>query len=111
MSDDLHDLERLAMVTRAARGLELEPFLQTVIAAASDLTHSEVAAILEFDERGKSLRFLAAPPSHLDARYGPPIPIDESAAGWAIKNCEPLRIPDKKTDSSLLAGADLTLTS
>lgn len=111
MSDDLRDLERLAMVTRAARGLELEPFLQTVIAAASELTHSEVAAILEFDERGKSLRFLAAPPSHLDARYGPPIPIDESAAGWAIKNCEPLRIPDKKTDSSLLTGADLTLTS
>jgi signal transduction histidine kinase len=111
MTDELRDLERLAAVTRAARSLELEPYLQTVIAAASDLTGSEVAAILELDERGKSLRFLAVPPAHPDARQGPPIPMDESAAGWAIQQCKSLRLPDPATDSSLLSGADLTLTS
>ncbi len=111
MTDELRDLERLAEITCSASSLELEPYLQTVLSAASELTGSEVAAILEFDERGKSLRFLAVPPAHLDARQGPPIPLDESAAGWAIKQCKPLRIPRREADAGLLAGADLTLAS
>ena len=100
MNDELRDLERLAEVTRAASRLELEPYLQMVIAAASELTGSEVAAVLEFDERGKSLRFLAVPPAYLAARHSPPIPVDESAAAWAIKHCAPLRIPNPGTESS-----------
>lgn len=111
MTDELRDLERLATVTRAARSLELEPYLQTVIATACELTDSEVAAILEFDERGKSLRFRAVPPAHPNPRHGPPIPLDESAAGWAIQQCKPLRLPDPATDPSFLSGADLTLTA
>lgn len=111
MSDATRDLERLAAVARAARDLELEPFLQTVIAAASELTGSEVAAILEFDERDKWLRFLAVPPASLDARRRPPIPIDQSMAGAAIQRCEPIRYPDQTAAPSLLAGADLALTS
>jgi signal transduction histidine kinase len=108
---ELHILERLAAVTRAARGLEFEPFLQMVIAAASELTGSEVAAILEFDERGKSLRFLAVPPAYQDVRREPPIPLDKSAAAQTIRNRVPLRIADDEADSSSLRAADLKLTS
>ncbi len=104
-------LERLAAVTRAARSLEFEPFLQTVIAAAGELTGSEVAAILEFDERGKSLRFLAVPQAYQDVRSGLPIPMGTSAAGRAIQAREPLRFPDHRMDSSFLNGADLKLAS
>ncbi len=111
MTDELHDSGRLASVTRAARSLELEPFLQAVIAAASELTDSEVAAILEFDERGKSLRFLAVPPEYLDARRPSPIPMDKSLAGRAIERSQPIRFPDQKQDVDLVPGADLTLTS
>jgi signal transduction histidine kinase len=108
---ELHVLERLAAVTRAARSLEFEPFLQMVIAAASELTGSEVAAILEFDERGKSLRFLAVPPAYQDVRRDPPIPLDRSAAAQTIRNRVPLRIADDEPDSSSLRAADLKLTS
>jgi hypothetical protein len=109
MDAEIRDLERSGAVTRAARCLELEPFLQPVIAADSELPGSEGAAILEFDERGKSLRFLAVPRADPDARHRPPIPIDESFEGPAIKRSEPLPIPDHKTDTSLRTSAGVTL--
>src|SRR5512140_1023823 len=109
MSDEMSILDRLASVTRAARSLELEPFLQAVIAAASELTGSQVSAILEFDERGKSLRFLAVPLAYLDARRPSPIPLDETIAGRAIQQREPIRFPDPEQGSSEVPGADLAL--
>ncbi|MGE5072761.1 MAG: ATP-binding protein [Anaerolineae bacterium] len=111
MTDDhVERLERLAEVTRATRSLELEPFLQVIIQAACELSGSEVAAILEFDERGRALRFLAVPPEHQDARRGPPIPLKDSAGAWAIQRGEPLRVPDDRSTSSVVACADLSLT-
>ncbi len=111
MTDERLLLEGLLAIARAARSLELEPFLQTVVAVASELTGSEFTAILEFDERGKSLRFLAVSPAYEAARHGSPIPLNQSAAAAAIKNCEPLRIPDDNTDLGALTGADLRFTS
>ncbi len=102
--------ERLAAVTRAASNLELEPFLQMVVATAGECTGSEVAAILEFDERGKSLRYLAVPPAYESARRGPPIPLDQCAAAAAIQERRPFQFPDGATDSSILDSADLKLT-
>src|SRR5512140_504463 len=96
MTNEVRDLDRLASVTRAARNLELEPLLQEVIAAASELTGSEVAAILEFDERGKSLRFLAVPPAYLDARRPAHIPITDSVAGLATQQSASVRNPGQK---------------
>jgi GAF domain-containing protein len=111
IDERLPGLEWLAPVARAARSLELEPFLQTVIAAASELTSSEAAAILEFDERSKSLRFLAVPPAYQDARHNPPIPLEKSAAGEVIRRCEPLQIQDDEADQGALAGTELQLAS
>ncbi len=102
-------VERLAEVTRAACTLELEPLLQLVIDAAAELTGSEAAAVLEFDERGRTLRFLAVPPAHQDARRLAPILLEQSAAGLAIRKCEPLRIPGDQADPGLLTRPDLAL--
>ena len=111
VDERLPDLERLAAITRAACNLDFEPLLQLVITAAMELTGSEAAAILEFDERGKSLRFMAVPPAHQDVRRNPPIPLRESAAGRAILDRAPLRIADDGTEASLFSSADLKLTS
>lgn len=104
-------LERLAEVTRAASVLELEPFLQLVLGAASELSDSEVAAILEFDERSRSVRFLAVPPAYEHARHGPPIPLGKGAVSQAIETGKPIRIPDTGMNSSVRTSDDLTLTS
>jgi signal transduction histidine kinase len=111
MDDRLPGFERLATVTRAARDLDLEPFLQMVIAAASDLTGSEAAAMLEFDDRGKSLRFVAVPPAHQALLHNPPIPIENSTAGRAIRESAPFQIAEDTADASLLSNPDLKLTS
>ncbi len=89
--------------------LELKPLLQQVIEAAGELTGSEAAAILEFDARGRSLRFLAVPPAHQDARQHAPILLEHSAAGLAIQKCEPIRVPGTPADPDLLARPDLVL--
>ncbi len=110
MNDEVRHWDRLTSLIRAARSLELEPLLREVIAAASDLTGSEVAAILEFDERGKSLRFLSVPPQYLGTHRFQPIPMDKTIASLAIQQCAPVRFPDPKQDSSQFPDADLSLT-
>jgi signal transduction histidine kinase len=105
-------LERLTNVTRsAASAPELEPWLQSVIAAASELTGSEAAAILEYDEQDKSLRCLAVPPIHQAELRGLRIPVDETPAGWAIQEQQPLRIPRARMTAGRFSGADFTLAS
>lgn len=99
--------ERLLEVTRALGvTLELEPFLQTVISAAIELTDSEAASILEFDESSGTLRFLSAPWTHQDALRGMKVPVDGSAAGWVYRNVKPLHIPDAKADARHFSAAD-----
>ncbi len=102
-------VERLAEVTRAACTLELEPLLQMAIDAAGGLTGSEAAAILEFDERARSLRFLAVPPAYQDLRQHAPIPLEQCAAAPAIQKCEPFRITSQQADPDLRTRPDLVL--
>ena len=99
--------ERLLEVTRVLGAtLELEPFLQTVISAAIELTDSEAASILEFDESSEALRFLSAPWYHQDVLRTIKVPVDESAAGWVYRNVKPLHIPDTKADPRHFSAVD-----
>ena len=62
-----HRMERLLEISRTlSASLDLEPFLQSLIAAASELTGCETASILEPEEDGEQLHFLALPWFHRD---------------------------------------------
>ena len=99
--------ERLLEVTRTlSTTLDLEPFLQTVISAAIELTDSEAASILEFDESSEALRFLSAPWYHQDVLRTIEVPVDGSAAGWVYRNVKPLHIPDTKADPRHFSAVD-----
>jgi len=99
--------ERLLEVTRVlGTTLELEPLLQTVISAAIELTDSEAASILEFDESSETLRFLSAPWYHQDVLRTIKVPVDGSAAGWVYRNVKPLHIPDTKADPRHFSAVD-----
>lgn len=99
--------ERLLEVTRVlGTTLELEPLLQTVISAAIELTDSEAASILEFDESSEALRFLSAPWYHQDVLRTIKVPVDGSAAGWVYRNVKPLHIPDTKADPRHFSAVD-----
>jgi len=106
-NEQLLRFERLLEVTRSLSITpNLEPFLQTVISAAIELTASETASILEFDEPSGTLRFLAAPWTHQDALRGIKVPVDGSAAGWVYRNVKPLHIPDAKADARYSSAVD-----
>ena len=111
MTDDrLIRFERLSEVMRdLTHAVEVEPFLQKVIAAASELTDSEAASILELDEQGESLRFLAAPKVHKDALRAVRVPVNASMAGWVVREQKPLVSPDVTTDNRHFSGVDFTL--
>jgi signal transduction histidine kinase len=109
-------LERLLEISRnLSTSLELEPFLHSLISAAADLTGCKVAFILELDESGETLRFLALPWSHREAlpRAGTgtttkavTVPLQTSMAGWVFQNGKPAVAPETHWDDALNSEAE-----
>ena len=101
-------LERLLEISRTlCDSLDLEPFLHTLIATASELTGCEAASVLELDEDEDELRFLALPWFHRDALKSIKVPLQNSVAGWVFENGKPLVVSDVVTEPRHFKGADL----
>ncbi|HSL47390.1 MAG TPA: ATP-binding protein [Anaerolineales bacterium] len=92
-------LERLLEVVRGlTTAPDLESFLQTVINEAIELTNSELASILEYDDTAEELRFLAMHWFERERLRPVGVPLDGSAAGWVYRRGQPLIIQDVKVD-------------
>ena len=92
-------LERLLEVVRGlTTAPDLESFLQTIINEAIELTSSELASILEYDETAAELRFLAVHWYERERLRPVGVPLDGSAAGWVYRRSQPLIIQDAKVD-------------
>jgi signal transduction histidine kinase len=95
-------IEHLERLLEVVRGLttapDLESFLQTIIAEAGEMTNSELASILEYDEEAGELRFLAMQWFDRDALRPMGVPLDGSIAGWVFRKGHPLIIQDTKAD-------------
>ncbi|NMC84196.1 MAG: GAF domain-containing sensor histidine kinase [Anaerolineaceae bacterium] len=91
MTEQYHDytrrLERLLEVCRnLSTYLDLQPFLQSIIEAASDLTLSESSLILVYEKEENALRVAAAPFYQLDALQTIAVPLDSSIAGSVYRS-------------------------
>lgn len=94
-NENTQRLERLLEISRTlSSALDLEPFLNSLIAAAGELTGCELASILDLDEDGEQLRFLAVPWFHRDALKTVKVPLAKSVAGWVFQNGQSALIPD-----------------
>ena len=92
-------LERLLEVVRGlTTSPDLDSFLQSVINEASELTNSELASILEYDQTADELRFLTVQWFDRDVLRPMGVPLDGSAAGWVFRRRQPLIIQDAKVD-------------
>jgi len=92
-------LERLLEVVRGlTTSPDLDSFLQSIISEASELTDSELASILEYDEAAEELRFLSVQWFDRDVLRSMGVPIDGSAAGEVFRKAQPLIIQDAKAD-------------
>ncbi|HEU0294654.1 MAG TPA: ATP-binding protein [Anaerolineales bacterium] len=92
-------LERLLEVVRGlTTSPDLDSFLQSVIAEASELTNSELASILEYDPTADELRFLTVQWFDRDVLRPVGVPLDGSAAGLVFRKRQPLIIQDVRVD-------------
>ncbi|MBN2388270.1 MAG: GAF domain-containing protein [Anaerolineales bacterium] len=108
MSDNerIQRLERLLEVSRnLSASLDLEPFLQSVLSVASELTNSEVASILEVKD-DEQLRFLAVPWFHRESLQTVSVPIETSVAGWVYRNAKPAVVADVAAEPRHFKGVD-----
>lgn len=99
MSESSRKLSDLLTVIRGLRSAsETSQLLQRLTSAATDLTNSEAASILELSPDLTSLRFIAAPWFHQQHLKDVQVPLDESVAGWVFSHAEPLLIQDIAAD-------------
>jgi signal transduction histidine kinase len=93
-------LARLLEITRnLSVTVELESYLRSILSAAAELTESETASLMEYDDATRELYFTYVPWFHRDAIKSARIPLNESAAGWIFLNIKPLIINDVKNDT------------
>jgi signal transduction histidine kinase len=98
-NERIDHLERLLEVVRGlTTAPDLESFLQSIISEATELTNSELASILEYDETAEELRFIAMQWFQRDLLRPVGVPLDGSAAGWVYRRGQPLIIQDAKVD-------------
>jgi signal transduction histidine kinase len=92
-------LVRLLEITRNLSAMvDIETYLQAILSAATELTDSETASLMEYDESMQELRFKYVPWFHRDAISSAKIPLNSSAAGWIFLHVKPLVIDDVKND-------------
>ena len=98
-NERIDHLERLLEVVRGlTTAPDLESFLQTIIAEASELTDSELASILEYDPEAKDLRFLSTIWFDREVLRPMGVPLEGSVAGEVFRKEHPLIIQDPKAD-------------
>jgi len=75
-------LERLTMIGRElSTAADLDQVLQSILAAATELTSSDAASILALDEESNSLRFMALSSRQQNTLETVSVPLDRSIAG------------------------------
>lgn len=101
------NLQRLlAVIHELEAATDMEKMVQHLKLAASELTSSEAASILEFDEKSNTLRFVAASWFHQQSLKEIPVPLQGSIAGWVFGHNEPLIVQDTESDPRHFKGVD-----
>lgn len=93
-------LERLFEITRSlSASVDLETYLQSILSTATELTESESASLLEYDEVSQEFSFKSVPWFHREEVSSARIPLSGSIAGWVFLNIKALAIDDVANDS------------
>ncbi len=89
----------LEVVQRLNSEADLESCLRSILSAATELTGSEIASLLKYDEVAQDLYFKFVPWFHREAIDAERVPLEGSVAGWAFLNAQPLVVNDVEKDS------------
>lgn len=98
--DQVKLLARLLEVTsNLSTVVDLDAYLQSILSAATELTDSETASLMEYDEAAQEFFFRYVPWFHRDSLKDARVPLNGSAAGWVFLHIKPLAINDVRTDT------------
>jgi len=86
-------LVRLLAATRSLSAMvDLEAYLQSVLSAAIELTQSETASLLEYDEAKREFHFKFIPWLHRESIKNAAVPLQGSVAGQVFLRGKPLAV-------------------
>jgi signal transduction histidine kinase len=92
-------LERIVKVSQMLNStLSLEPLLQIIVQAATELTSTEACSIMLIDKNTGELRFAEATGGVTEELKKVTVPLDNSIGGYVIRKKRPLLIRDVKND-------------
>jgi len=94
----------LEISTRLSSTLHLETLLNLVMDVATELTNTEAASILLVEKKTGQLRFAASTGSQMPQDMI--VPLDNSIAGWVVRNGRSLILADVQTDDRFYASVD-----
>ena len=81
-----------------ASTLDLDILLDHIVSAAADLTETEAASILLYDDAARQLYFQVATNLDQPTMRGLAVPLEGSIAGWIVINHKAARITNAKED-------------
>lgn len=92
-------LERILRISQILTStLQLEPLLQTITQAATELTETEASSIMLVDKNTGELRFEAVSGAKREEVKRVTVPLEGSIAGWIVRQGKPLIIPNARED-------------
>jgi signal transduction histidine kinase len=101
----------LELTTELVSTLDLKALLQTIVEAAKELTGSQAAALLLYNQQRNHLYFEAATDRLRMDDTLIAIPMDKSVAGWIFIQQQPLLVEASETKSRFFHDTDLVTSS
>jgi len=102
--------ERLVEVSQLLnQGFELEPFLQKIADCICELTLSQAGSIFLYEEETGLLKFVAAPRSHKDSLKRIRVPLENSIAGRAYTQGQPVIVQNARLEPLVFREVDQVL--
>jgi signal transduction histidine kinase len=98
-TEKLDGYRRLIEISRdLASTLDLDILLSRIVHAAAEVSGSEAASILLYDDAARQLYFQVSTNIDEPTRRGIIVPLEGSIAGWILNNRKPVRITDVHDD-------------
>ena len=98
-TERLDGYRRLIEISRdLASTLDLDVLLERIVEAAAEVTRSEAASILLYDNLTRQLYFQVATDLDEPTTRGLVVPLDKSIAGWIVLNRKTVRVVDVEAD-------------
>src|SRR5512139_3244603 len=106
-TERLDGYRRLIEISRdLASTLDLDVLLERIVRAAAEVTRSEAASILLYDNLTRQLYFQVATDMDEPTLRGKVLPLDGSFAGWILLNRKSVRITDVLDDPRFFDNVD-----